>query len=230
MWRWLLFALVACAEPTTMVGIPSLQSTTQTPAGQKWVAVDDTLTTWPNWTTASEVIANDTGLVDVVAATGGSPYHARFVLVRPLSHSTAIPYTAVDATGRHAKSASLSVTLAPTPLATDLQLTGVAWTTAGKLWVELKATNNGPLAPAYVLQSSVLSGLTFLTKANDRCVSDLPVGKVTCARPALGTGAVITDTLRFAAAGFVQVTFFILEPNPDFNQSNQSATITAIVP
>src|SRR6185436_4003269 len=178
--------LVACAEPTTMVGIPSLQSTIPASAGTRWVAVDDTLTTWPNWTTASEVIANDTGLVSVVAATGGSPYHVHFVLVRPLTQSTVIPYTAVDGTGRHSKSANLAVTLAPSPPATDLQLTGIAWTTPGRLFVELRATNNGPPAPAYVLQSGVLNGVTFLSKTNDRCVSDLPVGNVTCVRPALG--------------------------------------------
>lgn len=228
--RWLLLALVGCADPATTVGIPSLQSAVQGPGGPKWVAVDDTLTTWPNWTTASEVVANDTGLVDVVSAFGGSPYHARFVLVRPLTRSTVIPYTAVDATGRHSRSADLSVTLAPVPPATDLQVTGVAWTTPGRLWVELKATNHGALAPAYALQSSPLNGLTFLSKVNDRCVSDLPPGKVTCARPALGTGAVVMDTLRFSGTGFVQVTFFILQPNPDTNQSNQSATVTAIVP
>lgn len=66
--------MLACADPSGPVrlGPVPLASTIPVPMGPPWVAVDDTLTTWVGWGTASQVLANDSGLVNVMAASAVS--------------------------------------------------------------------------------------------------------------------------------------------------------------
>lgn len=125
--------MLACADPSGPVrlGPVPLASTIPVPMGPPWVAVDDTLTTWVGWGTASQVLANDSGLVNVMAASAVSgisvsPYHRQWVRYQSsVVGSDTVAYTAVDTTGTVSRSAKLVVSVLPVPASTNLFITGI---------------------------------------------------------------------------------------------------------
>jgi len=211
-------------------------ATIPTPVGNP-VAVNDTITTWPHWMVPVQVLANDTGLVDVVTAsarTGSAvPYHHSFVNYTPMGiGSDVVAYTAMDSATTTMKGALLFVTVAPAPPAADLQLTAGTYTTPGRLHVILRSSVAGATGvPASGLRSDQLSaGVVFRTRQNDRCVADLPLGKVSCYRPGIAVGVARTDTLTFTASGWVTLAFTLASPASDPVPANNRAVVTAYVP
>ena len=183
------------------------------------------------------VLANDTGLVDVTSATattgGAVPYHHAFVNYTPVRVGTDIvTYDATDSARTVSKRATLYVTVAPTPTATDLRLTSSTYTTPGLLHVILNARTIGPVGiPATSLQSDPLpSGVYFRTTPNDRCAADIPLGRVSCIRPGIPVGLTRTDTLAFSAKGWVTLSFKLASPASDPVLANNRTSFTVYVP
>lgn len=228
--------VASCNVAETMSPPILLFATIPNPTGDP-VAADDTITTWPNWMIPVQVLANDTGLVDVTSATasigGALPYHRSFVNYTPAGVGAAVvTYDATDSTRLVLRRARLFVTVAPTPAATDVKLTASAYTMPGRVHVILRSSTVGPVdAPATGFRSDPLpSGVVFRSKQNDRCTTDVPVGQVSCYRLGLPVGVTRTDTLAFTAKGNVTLSFRIVSPALDPALANNRATVTAYVP
>src|SRR5882672_6066844 len=96
----LITATFSSCKVAEMMSPAALLATLPNPTGNP-VAVDDTITTWPGWMIPVQVLANDTGLVYVTAATvttgGAYPYHHSFVNYTPAMLGTdLVTYDATD--------------------------------------------------------------------------------------------------------------------------------------
>lgn len=224
-------ALTACAaNAPAPVAVVGMRSTIPAPMGPPWVAVDDTVTTWVGWGAVVQVLANDTGLVNVVSA---GAYHRQWVVVRPALGAgvDTVEYVAVDTTGVHADTGQLVVTVAGTPMAVDLSVSAVSVSASGKLTVILTTTVSGGDAAEVRFRSGVLPpGWVFRSRQDDRCVGDMPIGRVTCQRPRMSAGTTRVDTLRFTGHGPINLLFRVTNPGGDYYAANDTAAVVAVVP